>query len=112
LPTDVMERPGVRCCTATLLTTRSPAASSRCATDRPAPMLPSTAQVRSDHNVTFLRIAAYATLSMLNPALGQDRLLLVDDLDRRRELVRINPDGHPRHDLRPSRCLLMTPGGQ
>jgi len=39
-------------------TTCSPAASSRCANGRPAPLLPSTAQTRSDHRDTALRIGA------------------------------------------------------
>ena len=33
------------------------------------------------------------------PAGRQDRLLVVDDLDGRRQLVGIDPDEHPRHDL-------------
>ncbi len=47
-------------------TTCSPSASSRCASDRPAPLLPSTAQVRPVHAATRLRIAAYPALSAPN----------------------------------------------
>ena len=38
-------------------TTRSPSASSRCASYRPAPLLPSTAQVRCGHVLAYVRIA-------------------------------------------------------
>ena len=47
-------------------TTCSPSASSRCANGRPAPLLPSTAQTRSGHPATVLRIAAYPALSVPN----------------------------------------------
>ncbi len=47
-------------------TTYSPSASSRCASGRPAPLLPSTAQTRSGHAATCLRIAAYPALSVPN----------------------------------------------
>jgi hypothetical protein len=41
-----------------MLTTCSPDSRSRCATGRPAPFAPSTAQIRSGHDFTYLRIAA------------------------------------------------------
>jgi hypothetical protein len=47
-------------------TTCSPSASSRCASGRPAPLLPSTAQVRSAYAATCLRIAEYPALSVPN----------------------------------------------
>jgi len=47
-------------------TTYSPSASSRCASERPAPLLPSTAQTRCGQARTCLRIAAYPTLSVPN----------------------------------------------
>ncbi len=47
-------------------TTVSPSASSRCASGRPAPLLPSTAHIRSGNAATCRRIAAYPALSVVN----------------------------------------------
>ena len=47
-------------------TTCSPSANSRCANGRPAPLLPSTAHIRSRYPATCLRIAAYPALSVVN----------------------------------------------
>ena len=80
-------------------TTRSPSASSRCANGRPATLLPSTAHVRSGYPATCRRIAAHPGLVRGDPAGRDHGLLVVDDLDGRRQLVGIDPDEHSRHHL-------------
>ena len=85
-------------------TTCSPSASSRCANGRPAPLLPSTAHpIRVGRHVLAHR--RVPGLVRGEPPGRQHRLALVNDLDRRRQLVGIDPDEHPRHELRlPAGC--------
>ena len=47
-------------------TTCSPSARSRCASGRPAPLAPSTAQTRSGHAFAYFTIAAYPARSVAN----------------------------------------------
>ena len=75
-------------------TTCSPSSSSRCASGRPAPLLPSTAQTRSGQAVDVLAHGRVAGPVGGEPPRAEQLLVLVDDLDRGRQLVGIDPDDH------------------
>ena len=83
-------------------TTTSPASSSRCARERPAPLAPSTAHTRSGHALAYARIAAYPARSVVNRPAPSLPFVVVDDLDRGRQLVGIDPDDDLLHALAPA----------
>jgi Beta-lactamase len=88
--------------------TPSPSASSRCANGRPAPLLPSTAQTRCGQACTVFSHHGIACLVGAEPAGRQHRLSVVGDLNRRRQLVGIDPHEHRRHATTSPRPRLRT----
>jgi hypothetical protein len=70
----------------------SPHSNRRCANGRPTPRLPSTAHVRSDRCLTYLRIGAEPGLVGGEPAGSLEVLVGIDGFDRCGQLVGIGPD--------------------
>jgi hypothetical protein len=81
---------------------RQRAAGAVAALDRPDPIRPPR------HGSTHRRIPGPVGAE---PAGGQHRLLTVDDLDRRRQLVGIDPDEHSRHAAHSSSRTIGSRGG-